>query len=72
MRGDLGFNIFSAVIAVAGLAVSSAPNVAHYLLLFNSLVDSDDKIGAGLASTLAPAVAATVFFAIAIGAIRRE
>lgn len=63
---------FFKVVAVSGLAVSAAPNVAHYLPFLNSLVDSDDKIGAGVATTLASAVAATLFFAIAIAAIHRK
>lgn len=63
---------FHKVVAVSGLAVSTAPNVAHYLPFFGPLVNSDDKVGAGVASTLASAVAATVFFAIAIAAIHRK
>lgn len=56
---------------MSGLAVATAPNVAHFLPLFNPLLSSG-KIGPGVATTLAAAVAATFFLVIGIGAVHRE
>ncbi|KNZ80609.1 hypothetical protein J132_04851 [Termitomyces sp. J132] len=51
--------------AVSGLALSTAPDVGHYLSFLNPL-NSADLIPAGLATVFAPAVAATSFISLAI------
>ncbi|KAG6873836.1 hypothetical protein C0995_010448 [Termitomyces sp. Mi166 len=51
--------------AVSGLALSTAPDVGHYLSFLNPL-NSADLIPAGLAIVFAPAVAATSFISLAI------
>lgn len=56
------------VIAVAGLAVSSAPGVAHYLTFLSPLGENDD-IGPALAITIAPSLIAIALTFIAIYAI---
>ncbi|KAI0962461.1 hypothetical protein AcV7_001301 [Taiwanofungus camphoratus] len=51
--------------AFAGLAMSTAPDFAHYfpfLLLF----DEGNDLGAGIATCLVPAVAATLFISLAL------
>ncbi|KAG6919045.1 hypothetical protein DXG01_009755 [Tephrocybe rancida] len=51
--------------AASGLALSTAPNVAHYLSFLNTL-NTAHPIPAGLATVFAPAVAATIFTSLAI------
>lgn len=58
------------MVAVAGLVVATAPDVAHYLPLFETFIEDDDKWGPGIATVLAPAIAATLFFFAAIGSIK--
>ncbi|KAH8120259.1 hypothetical protein DFH11DRAFT_1559146 [Phellopilus nigrolimitatus] len=58
------------LIAVSGLAVAVAPNVAHYLPFFQSFLD-DDTLGPGIATALVPAIVATLFFVGAVGAVDR-
>lgn len=60
------------VVAVSGLAVSVAPNVSHYLSFLHPFVVNDNKLGVGLVTSLVPAVAATVFFILAIVTVRRK
>ncbi|KIY50674.1 hypothetical protein FISHEDRAFT_38817, partial [Fistulina hepatica ATCC 64428] len=51
--------------AASGLALSVAPDVAHYLSLLQPILDAP-TFGAGLAILLTPAVATTLFLAIAL------
>ncbi|OJA12346.1 hypothetical protein AZE42_02784 [Rhizopogon vesiculosus] len=51
--------------AVAGLVLGAAPNVAHYLSFLNPLSEHGD-LASGLATSLAPAIGATLFTAIAL------
>ncbi|KXN88932.1 hypothetical protein AN958_06803 [Leucoagaricus sp. SymC.cos] len=51
--------------AVAGLAVSPAPDVAHYLSFLEPLL-ATNTLASGIATVLLPAVAATIFIALAI------
>ncbi|OJT15945.1 hypothetical protein TRAPUB_13369 [Trametes pubescens] len=50
--------------AVSGLAVALAPDVAHYLPFFMPIV-TGHRLGGGIASSLAAAVAATLFISLA-------
>ena len=59
------------MIATAGLAVATAPDFAHYLPLFQSLANKRD-LPTGLATVLAPSVAATLFILLAILALHRK
>ncbi|KAG6842425.1 hypothetical protein C0991_007555 [Blastosporella zonata] len=51
--------------AASGLALSTAPDVAHFLSFLNPL-NTADSTPAGLATVFAPAVAATLFVSLAI------
>ncbi|KAL0951690.1 hypothetical protein HGRIS_008366 [Hohenbuehelia grisea] len=57
--------------AASGLALATAPDVAHYLPFLDGLL-STDPLAAGIATVLAPAVAATVFVGIALWIVRRS
>ena len=59
------------VIAVSGLALTSAPDVAHFLPFLQPLMNTS-KIAGGLAIVLVPAIVATIFFIIAVGVIHCE
>jgi calcium permeable stress-gated cation channel len=59
------------VIAVAGLAVATSPDFAHYLPFLQSLANNND-LPTGLATVLAPSVAATLFILLAVLAIHRK
>jgi hypothetical protein len=59
------------VIAAAGLAVATSPDFAHYLPFFQSMANDSD-FSTGLATVLAPSVAATLFILIAILALHGE
>jgi len=48
------------VIPVIGLALASAPDFAHYLPFLQPIVNANPVL-AGLATVLAPAIAATIF-----------
>lgn len=50
--------------AASGLALSTAPDVAHYLPFLGSL--SRNRLAAGVASVFAPAVAVIVFVFLAL------
>jgi len=53
------------VTAVAGLAVSPAPDVVHYLPFLEPLLTTN-TLASGVVTVLLPAVAATIFTALAI------
>ncbi|TBU34797.1 hypothetical protein BD311DRAFT_650048 [Dichomitus squalens] len=52
------------LLAVSGLAVALAPDVAHYIPFFIPLTETNN-LAAGIATDLAPALAATLFIALA-------
>lgn len=54
--------------AASGLALATAPDVAHYIPFLQPLTNGN-TLASGLATTLAPAVAATLFIAIALAII---
>ncbi|EMD41861.1 hypothetical protein CERSUDRAFT_120777 [Gelatoporia subvermispora B] len=54
--------------AVAGLALSSAPNFAHYFPFLQNLSEGND-LGSGIATCFAPAILAIAFTAIAVAII---
>ncbi|KAN0102356.1 hypothetical protein V8E52_012028 [Russula decolorans] len=56
------------LIATAGLAVAASPDFAHYLPFFRSLANHNN-LPTGLATVLAPSVAATLFMVLAILAL---
>ncbi|KAI0299794.1 hypothetical protein BC826DRAFT_1090413 [Russula brevipes] len=56
------------LIAAAGLAVATSPDYAHYLPFFQSMAN-DNGFSTGLATVLAPSVAATLFILLAILAL---
>ncbi|KAI0825014.1 hypothetical protein BC628DRAFT_1339042 [Trametes gibbosa] len=56
--------------AVSGLAVSLAPDVAHYFPFFRPLV-TGNQLGGGVASSLAAAVAAVLFIFLALLVLRQ-
>lgn len=60
-----------AVIATAGLAVATAPDYAHYLPLFRSMA-THNNLPTGLATVLAPSVAATLFMLFALVTLHRK
>ncbi|KAF7373376.1 MPN domain-containing protein [Mycena sanguinolenta] len=58
--------------AAAGLALATAPDVAHYLPFLAPLLSSKsvgDNIASGLATVLAPAVAVVLFVSLAVAII---
>ncbi|KAJ7482288.1 hypothetical protein B0H11DRAFT_2193371 [Mycena galericulata] len=55
--------------AAAGLSLTTAPDVAHYLPFLSPLLSSKDTIASGLATVLAPAVAATLFISLAVAIV---
>ncbi|TDL28546.1 hypothetical protein BD410DRAFT_759887 [Rickenella mellea] len=55
----------AALAAVAGLFVATAPDVAHFLPFLRPLLTTG-KVASGLATVLAPAVAASLFIAFAL------
>ena len=57
--------------AAAGLAVTTAPDVAHYLPFLEPLLRSDPLI-TGIATVLAPSVAAILFVTLAVFLVRCE
>lgn len=65
------WRLLCTVTAVAGLALGAAPNVAHYLPFLHPLSDHGD-LASGLATTLAPAIGAALFTAIALIIIKCE
>lgn len=79
IRSDIAFWLLVALIAVAlgigvtaatGLALADAPDVATFVRFLRPL-SSHNNIGSSLASTLAPAVAATLFICIALALVHR-
>jgi calcium permeable stress-gated cation channel len=59
------------VTAVSGLALSTAPDVAHYLPFLASLLGSA-RLAAGIASVFAPTVAAILFMTLALFLVNCE
>lgn len=57
-----------ALTATAGLALSTAPDVAHYLPFLQPILNAN-RLPAGIATVLTPAVAAIVFIALALWAV---
>ncbi|KIY73527.1 hypothetical protein CYLTODRAFT_485378 [Cylindrobasidium torrendii FP15055 ss-10] len=55
--------------AASGLALSDAPDFAHYLPFLAPIRDAGD-LASGIATVLVPALAATVFICLALGAVR--
>ncbi|KAJ7234307.1 hypothetical protein B0H12DRAFT_1142976 [Mycena haematopus] len=58
--------------AAAGLALATAPDVAHYLPFLAPLLSSNtpgNTVASGLATVLAPAVAVTLFVSLAVAII---
>jgi hypothetical protein len=53
------------VTAASGLALARAPDVAHYISFLRPLAENDN-LASGLATTLAPAVGATLFIVAAL------
>ncbi|KAH7100165.1 hypothetical protein BKA62DRAFT_801451 [Auriculariales sp. MPI-PUGE-AT-0066] len=79
LKGDISFWLFTALIAfvlaiavtaAVGLALADAPDLAQYLHFFRPIADATN-IGSGLATTFAPAVAATLFICIALALVHR-
>ncbi|CUA72197.1 Short transient receptor potential channel 7 [Rhizoctonia solani] len=58
------------LIPVAGLALAGAPDVAHYLPFLSGL-SGRDNLGASIATTVAPALAATLFIVLALLVVNR-
>lgn len=63
--GVIGVLLGAGLTAVAGLAVSPAPDVAHYLPFLEPLLTTT-ALASGIATVLVPALAATLFIALAI------
>jgi len=63
------FTFVLIVTAVAGLALGSTSNVAHYLPFLRPLSEHGD-LASGLATSLPPAIGATLFTAIALNIIK--
>ena len=59
------------VTAVSGLAVAVAPDVAHYFPFFLPMT-TGNQLAAGIATCLAPAIAATLFIAVAYVMLHRK
>ena len=58
------------MIATAGLAVATSPDFAHYLPFFQSMANHNE-LATGLATVVAPSVAATLFILLALSALHR-
>lgn len=56
------------VTAAAGLALATAPDFSHFLTFLHPLLNTN-PLASGLATVLAPAVAATIFIIIALAAV---
>ncbi|KAJ7141880.1 hypothetical protein C8R43DRAFT_892427 [Mycena crocata] len=69
MLGVAAVLLAAGLTAAAGLSLTTAPDVAHYLPFLSPLLSSKDTIAAGLATVLAPAVAATLFISLAIAIV---
>ncbi|KAI0275250.1 hypothetical protein BC834DRAFT_815275 [Gloeopeniophorella convolvens] len=62
----IGLALLVGLVAVAGLAVATTPDYAHYLPFMQGLA-SHNNFTTGLATVLAPSVAATLFITLALG-----
>ncbi|KAI1788782.1 hypothetical protein LXA43DRAFT_1023967 [Ganoderma leucocontextum] len=60
----IGFFLSVGLLAASGLSVALAPDVAHYLRFFLPLTETSE-LAAGIATCLAPALAATLFIVLA-------
>ncbi|CAE6437914.1 unnamed protein product [Rhizoctonia solani] len=60
----------ASLIPVAGLALAGAPDFAHYLPFLTRLSGRDD-LGASIATTVAPAITATLFITVGLLVINR-
>ncbi|KAF8640641.1 hypothetical protein AX17_000298 [Amanita inopinata Kibby_2008] len=54
--------------AASGLSLTTAPGVAHFLPFLRPLLDSD-MLASGMATVLAPAIAVTLFLAVAFAMV---
>ncbi|KAJ7223061.1 hypothetical protein GGX14DRAFT_426660 [Mycena pura] len=61
--------LMAGLTAAAGLSLTTAPDVVHYLPFLAPLLSTKDSIAAGLATVLAPAVAATLFISLAVAVV---
>lgn len=59
------------VTATAGLALSTAPDVAHYLPFLQPILNAN-RLSAGIATVLTPAIAAIAFISFALWAMHCE
>jgi hypothetical protein len=62
---DFAFADMSPVTAASGLALSTAPDVAHFLPFFEHFLRSE-RVEIGIATVLAPALAAILFITLAV------
>nr|GAT60500.1 predicted protein [Mycena chlorophos] len=69
LLGVAAILLMAGLTAAAGLALTTAPDVAHYLPFLKPLVNSTATIPVGLATVLAPAVAASLFITLAVAVI---
>ncbi|KAJ7160781.1 hypothetical protein C8R46DRAFT_1223124 [Mycena filopes] len=67
LLGVAGVLLAAGLTAAAGLSLTTAPDVAHYLPFLKPLLNN--SIASGLATVLAPAVAATLFICLAIAIV---
>ncbi|KAJ7031058.1 hypothetical protein C8F04DRAFT_1365062 [Mycena alexandri] len=67
LLGVVAVLLAAGLTAAAGLSLTTAPDVAHYLPFLKPLLT--DTISAGLATVLAPAVAATIFICLAVAIV---
>jgi hypothetical protein len=66
--GNIGIEL-CIVTAVAGLALGATSSVEHYLPFFRPLSDHGNLVS-GLATSLAPAIGATLFSVIALTIVK--
>ncbi|KAF7297179.1 MPN domain-containing protein [Mycena indigotica] len=66
LLGVTAILLMAGLTAAAGLSLTTAPDVAHYLPFLKPLVNSTATIPVGLATVLAPAAAATLFISLAV------
>ncbi|THH13010.1 hypothetical protein EW146_g7167 [Bondarzewia mesenterica] len=67
--GMVGFLLAIGLMAVAGLAVATSPDFAHYFPFFQSLANHND-FATGLATVFAPSMAAVLFIVIAVAIVQ--
>ena len=64
------YSLFGVVLGAAGLALATSPDLVHYLPFLSPVV-AHNNIPSGLATALAPAVAASLFVGLAMFGIHR-